>query len=262
MIKAFLEVLNDLWGFIFAGSGSVDVSSSRSYDSKPYAPVLQSKAVDGSYSEETAYVCIESAPYFIDSDLSFDSKLGEFCYGDKVTVLHFGDFYSEVRIGTIKGWTKTVSLTQDEAKIIPDLETMVPYTSDNEESVKLRKYIKDEVLAGQLKLPLQSVELIYFLLKKKGLEVNWPQTRPRAAGMWSSILKGVKGVSIGINPRTNSIIEYAENGTRGHIGFIESVHPDLSITMKSIGRIKPGEYRIEEFTHSEWKEWRPVFLSF
>lgn len=65
-----------------------------------------------------------------------------------------------------------------------------------------------------------------------------------------------------IEPRTSSIIEYLNENNDGIIGFITEVSPDLAITMSSVGRIEAGEYRVEKFTHDEWKEWRPVFISF
>lgn len=66
-----------------------------------------------------------------------------------------------------------------------------------------------------------------------------------------------------LEPKTGSILEYAgDDGVNGFLAYVVAVHPDLSITIKSIGRLKEGEYREEDFTQSQWKEWRPVFISF
>ena len=67
-----------------------------------------------------------------------------------------------------------------------------------------------------------------------------------------------------IEPHTGAVrFEYAGNGT----GFLEFMYWRFalieSIKMASVGRIKEGEYLVEEFTSDEWKkEWRPVYISF
>jgi hypothetical protein len=46
------------------------------------------------------------------------------------------------------------------------------------------------------------------------------------------------------------------------LAFVESVIPDDSIIISSIGRHEAGVYEKQEFTRAQWRELRPVFISF
>ncbi|MCD5381300.1 MAG: hypothetical protein LR008_01860 [Candidatus Pacebacteria bacterium] len=274
MKDAFFEVLKDLWNFVFGADTRVKYENIEARDvvvtykkslvqvkDSVKAPIVQT-AVSDTQIGQSAYVCVDVALCLSQPSVSLDGKLGEFYYGDRVTVLRLDGGFAEVRIRDTRGWLSVDSLTEDRSKVMPDFKSAYVYGSTDEQTIKLRRLIKDEALTGQLELPLQPIELILFILKTKNAKIGWPATRPRIVGLWNIILRGIKGISMSIEPHTNSIIEYSGTESKGFVGYIEAVHPDLSITLKSVGRVEPGEYRVEEFTHDEWKEWRPVFISY
>ena len=76
-------------------------------------------------------------------------------------------------------------------------------------------------------------------------------------------MRGVRGVSISVEPRTQAVLERpAESGERGFVAYVSAVHPDNSIVIEGVGMFMAGEYTVETFSHEEWREWRPVFISF
>lgn len=276
MTQALWEVLNDLWKFICheflvlsSGQHNLKESSNARVSSSQKTEVLRSRPIvtSGDKSSDligwTAYIKVDSVPYFSQPELIFDTKLGSFSYGDKVMVVCSVNNFTEVRTATVQGWVATEALSDDSKQILPVLETGNIYNAHNEQTIKLRRCINDEALGQMLTIPLQSVEFALMALKQRQILISWPAERPRLPGRWKTLLRGYKGVSLSIEPRTGAILEYGgDDGTDGFLGYVEAVHPDLSITLQSVGRVVEGEYRVEEFSHNEWKEWRPVYISF
>lgn len=275
-MQVFLEVIKDLYGFIcqvfrdlFKGANNIKeieiVSTQVKNNLNKYLsrPIIASTDKNGDIEGWTAYVQDETVTYYSQPILSIDTKLGSFFYGDKVIVTRTIKNFAEVHNATVRGWVNTEALTEDFLAVLPNFEHSFVYGVYDKETIKLRRLIQDEVLGGKLEVPLQSLEFVLSILKQKQLQVEWPLLRPRLPGSWKTLLRGVKGVSLSLEPHTGAILEYAgDDGISGFFGYVEAVHPDLSITLQSVGREKEGEFRIEEFYHNEWKEWRPVFISF
>lgn len=246
------------------GSGVSELSSKKDPDDSKdlFSGVMVPNQNKNESFGRIAYVKSDSVVCLNGPELEFDAQVGTLFYGDRVTVTRIKDKFVEVEAGTVHGWVESTFLTDDLKEIIPSLRSAYIYGVTNEETIKLRRYIHDEALGQELGLSLQSIEYILFILKKTGIKVSWPPVRPREPGVWKTILRGLKGVSMGVEPKTGSVLEYAGNGTPGFIGYVEAVHPDQSITLQTVGRVEEGEYRVEEFSHEEWKEWRPVFICF
>lgn len=208
-----------------------------------------------------AYVCTDVAVCLREPVTLFDTVSGFLSYGEEVVVGQAGAAFVHVKTPEIHGWVDATCLSDSKTAVFPNLKPNNFYDAKNEETYKLRRYLKDDLLGHKLKLPLQSVEFILYTLKRSSVSIQWPQERPRVAGNWHTILRGVTGVSISIQTRTASVMEYIDN-EKGVLAFVKEVKPDLSITVVSVGREKEGEYREEEFTQTQWKEWRPVFISF
>lgn len=274
MVKAFIEVVKDLWHFfceLFVDSKTVQKHQITTESEKtinkteilPTRPLVVVNTKSGNIEGWTAFVQEDAVPIFSTSEILIDSRLGYLSYGDKVNVTGESGDFSTINIFGIKGWVKTLELTENFHQVYPNFVHTQKYDSKHEETQKLRRLIKDEVLGGQLKLPLQSSEFVLFMLKEARVVFEWPSKRPRLPGAWKALLRGVKGVTLSLEPHTGSVIEYAgDEGMSGFLGYVKVVRPDLSITVQSVGRLKDGEYLNEEFSHDEWKEWRPVFISF
>lgn len=272
MLNAFIEVIVELWSFIFAkdkgvrlalpGQVEATTSKSRVIDKEVIKEINFTAGTIVEGIGRLAYVGVDKAVCYSQTTIDFDTRLGDLHYGDTVMVKSINGAYAKINFQDYDGWMKVADLVDDKNLVVPNLKSSYVYGPKNEETLKLRKYLKDELLGGLLNLPLQPLELIIYLLKSQRIVVNWPNTKPRNPGSLSNLLKGRKGVSMSIEPRTSSVIEYLDENNDGIIGFITEVSPDLTITVGSVGRIEVGEYRVEKFTHDEWKEWRPVFISF
>ena len=275
MTKEIREVLNDLWLFV-CGKDQVSLYSntqnttkkqndfSVSYNSEKQTSrfFVPSNKIHHSLGQD-AYVQFDDVTCFSEPMVAFDTKVKSLSYGDKVSVLRVEDSFAQIQLDDLNCWVSKYAITEDLKIVLPELRHGYVYDAQNDQTIKLRQLLKDETLGNFLELPLQSMEYILYLLNRSGYNIVWPNLRPRNPGQWKNILRGVTGVKMSIEPKTNSVMEYSgDDGKREFFGFVESVHPDLSFTLQSVGRVKEGEYRVEEFTKEQWKEWRPVFISF
>lgn len=276
MAKVILEVLKDLWDFachevngLFKqgrdrnNAEIINSEQPERIENIAAKPIIISQNKSGDVVGWNAYIQADVAPYFSQPELSLDTKLGSFSFGDKVMAVRTVKGFVEVKTAAKCGWVEEGNLTEDINKVLPNFKPAFVYDYDDEEVVKLRRLLQDEVLGQYLNLPLQSLEFVLSVLKRKQIQISWPAERPRLPGSWKTILRGIKGVSMSLEPHTGAILEYAgDDGVSGFLGYVEAVRPDQSITLLSVGRVEEGEYRVEECTRDVWKEWRPVFISF
>ncbi len=277
MQQVILEVIKDLWEFTchefcnffnqLLGRKVVPVivptKSKINENSFLSRPVVSPINIDGESTGWTSYVKVDITECFSKPEISFDSKICSYFFGDKVNVIRTEAGFSEVSTSNVKGWIKSDDITEDKSQVFPDLKHLHIYTGNDNETSKLRRIIKDSAIGKLLGLPLQSIEFALFVLKVKSANLSWPSNRPRLPGSWKTLLRGVKGVSLSLDPHTGAILEYAgDDGVVGFLGYVVAVRPDQSITIQSVGRVKEGEYRVEEFSRDEWKEWRPVYILF
>jgi surface antigen len=145
-------------------------------------------------------------------------------------------------------------------KIIPSFKDNEIYISDSSDTELVRKFISDVFSGSALLLPLQAEEYVTFKIKKNNKEISWDETRPRLAGNWQNLLKGVHGVSIGISPKTGSIMEWNKEG-KGYLFYVEKVSPEENLTVSGVGCIEEGMFSTLNLKKEEWIELRPVFIS-
>jgi hypothetical protein len=192
--------------------------------------------------------------------MTFDGEVIHLPYATPLKLLGYEGRFAQISKDEQVGWVLKDEITTDTNEIFPQFNTGEIYSANHPETKKIRRLLKDEFAAQELFLPLQDVELVSYLLYRKGLLIPWDAVRPRIAGTWQNILKGKPTVSIGISPKTGSIMEFIYDDGTGFVGYVEAVTVDESITVSGIGRLIAGEFRREVLPRVVWQEWRPVFI--
>lgn len=265
MLLALKEVLIDLWYFALGRESSTIEGRNAGWSASPPVVPLHDLVVppiQPIVGSQAAYVISESANCLSRPVQSFDGVVGRFVYAQKVFVDMSEGIFAHVSTSHISGWVDVSQLTDDKFRVIPQFVSAVVYDMLHAETIKLRKLTHDEQLGNVLHLPLQGLEYILFRLKEQNITVDWQGLRPRLAGSWQTMLRGVKGVTMNIEPKTGSVLESSGTETKPFLAYVESVSPDSFLTIASVGRIHEGEFLREEVPKSQWIEWRPVFISF
>lgn len=192
--------------------------------------------------------------------MTFDGQVIHLPYATPLKLLGYEGRFAQVSKDEQVGWVLKDEITTDTNEIFPQFNTGEIYSANHPETKKIRRLLLDEFAAQELFLPLQDVELVTYFLYQKGLTIPWDAVRPRIAGNWQNILKGKPTVSIGISPKTGSIMEFIYDDGTGFVGYVESVTVDESITVAGVGRLIAGEFRRETVPRVVWQEWRPVFI--
>lgn len=137
----------------------------------------------------------------------------------------------------------------------------VMYDADNPDTVQIRNrlsaYDSHIISTG----PLTEYEWLLYILQNKHLAVPLLALRLTPLGRWHTTLKGQPGVSIGINPYTDALMEWGQ-GEMQRIGLICEVSPDETIVVGELWRNETGLYESRTLTRSQWLELRPVFTTF
>lgn len=222
-------------------------------------PLLQPVA-PGVSLDAVGYVFVPEAPLYNLPTRSFDGVVARLSYGASLQILNRQGSWYSVLWNDIRGWIAVDAVTESKVELDPQFVAEVLYSAEDPNTIKLRTRIDDAFHAGALILPLTDVEYVYFKLIQKGRVINWPPERPRLAGVWQRILKGVVGVHIGVHPKTGAVMEYVHDDETGHVAYVESVFPDGSILISEVGCNAEGEYGERTLTPSEWREFRPVFI--
>ncbi len=226
----------------------------------PDSTLLPSKA--GEAIGHRVYVAVPNAACYLKPRQDFDTRIVVFDYGQALTFIRFAGEFSEVQSESVRGWVSTSVLVDDKKLVLPNFRPAYRYDAYNEHTERLRLCLKDEMQGGELGLPLQSAEFVLYKLWELKVTIQWGLNRPRLSGAWQTLLRGMRGVQMGIVPRTGAVLECGGSGERAFLGYVEAVHPDSSIVVQSVGRVEDGEFRVEHLSHDEWKEWRPIFISF
>jgi hypothetical protein len=208
-----------------------------------------------------AFIGEEGVRLFTDPVVAFDGAICDVSYGDTVYVQRFQGRFAEVRYGSLSGWILRDALRESLRDIAPSFAPGERFDAQSEEAQKLRRYIGDAFLGGEVGIDLTDVEYVTYRLRQKGIAVPWRSERPRTAGIWQKLLRGIPSVRIGIAPRTDAVMEYLEE-ERGHVLFVEAVYPDESIKVSTFGREEEGVYTEAVWEKETYREFRPVFISF
>lgn len=214
------------------------------------------------FNEPTIMYCgIYGAPCLLTPFRDFDNVIGRLDYGDAVTVIGYTGQYAEVLKGEIKGFVAKENLFQKKSEVWANLQNNVLYEADNSEVIKIRKLIEDEFALADLSVGLNPAEHVSLRLLEDKREINWPYgSTMRRAGEWQNILRGARGIHIGISPLSDSVMEWRTEFGVGHLAYVRDVLPDKTIVAEIVGYSDSGVYQECTWSYEQWKEWRPVFI--
>lgn len=196
------------------------------------------------------------------SVVAFDSRVGTLPYGSEIIVSVVEGKSAYVTHGSTVGWVMGSDFTYNRDEVFPRLDSGKVYTAESTETKLIRSHLRDECDGGTLYIPLQATEYMLYELQLRNITPQWPLTRPRLPGSWQGQLKGRPRTHIGVVPKTGTVMEYYTDAKVGMLGFVEAVHPDETIVIKSVGKEREGQYLVETLTEEVWRELRPVFISF
>jgi hypothetical protein len=182
-------------------------------------------------------------------------------YGAAVSLISYHGRFAYVQVGALSGFVQKDDLTEDETHIHPACTDGAVYGSDNDVTRCIRRYIADEFSVAYLNEPLQAIEYVWYMWRRSGTALLWPTTRPRLAGTWHEHLRGVRGVSIGVLPKTGAAMEWHTDQGVGMIAYVTTVSPDERVTAVLVGEGVPGQYSVRTYSKSMWRELRPVFIT-
>jgi len=192
--------------------------------------------------------------------IDFDSVIEILPYGTAVTVIGYQGRFASVNRSNITGWVLKDDISPQKSNVWPQFISGTTYDMYHEVTVQTRLLINDMFGAGALGLPLQAGEYITVRLKSEHRTIVWSRKRPRAAGMWAKLLRGTAGIHIGVSPKTDSIIEWQEEGGEGRLGYVDAVAADNTITIGAVGVGEAGLFTVKTMSEEVWRELRPVFI--
>ena len=199
-------------------------------------------------------------PLYSQPEKVFDSRLARLPYGTMVMVTARRGKWVQVVVGEMSGWLLSTDLVDKQARVHPQFTHGKANSADHPNTIQLRAIINDTFMAGELGYPLTAPEYIVYRLIKKDKTIKWPPERPRLAGRWHQILRGGAGIYIGIEPKTDSIMEYnAEDGS-GHLAYIEGYFSDGTIVCSGVTD-SAGTYKDWVSAQLDWRELKPVFIT-
>lgn len=268
-MKNFIAVTDDLFVFVFfewfgwrqSLLGGVRQTPALLPDATLSTARIEESSEETTVSNtETGTTVVKRTPLFVLPTVCFDGVLKHLSYGSQLNVLAEQNRWSRVEQGAVSGWIKTENLTNTGAK--PTLKRGEFYGPDHQETEKLRSAIGDEFNARPAVVPLQDVEYVTHRLQLKEKNIPWPEVRPRTAGRWHELLRGLPGVHIMVSPELNSVMETVNDDGLGQVAVVEEVFPDETIVVSEVGWPEEGRYSERTLPKAEWREWRPVFIKF
>lgn len=208
----------------------------------------------------SCFVCTETCAVHLRPARVLDGVLGTLACGSEVAVVGYQGRWVEIRFGTGTAWVSKENLTDDRAAVFPVLEEGVVYDSSHPDTERIRRVIGDVFAARDLNLPLLGIEYVTYQLERDGRRVSWPTDRPRSAGRWRELLRGVRGVHLSVQPTTRCIMEVLDERGLGSVSYVESVRPDESIVVATVGRYVDGRFARLTLVKAAWQALRPVFI--
>ena len=142
-----------------------------------------------------------------------------------------------------------------------ELRPGVRYSTDHPDTVAIREYLKRETSLRIAPTDLTTLEWLAYTYQKSGRELPWLALALAPLGQWHQALRGLSMATIGLVPKTQSLMEWQSDKQEGHLGRVLSVTPDESILVQELSMSVPGTLTEQRFTAADWKELRPVFIS-
>ena len=275
-MSLFLEVLYDLTLFVReALFGSKKILKKEQPTQKldlslekpsfpPPPPTASIPVVPDIFSTGTsrAYIAEPDAKVFMRPVWAFDTVIAKLPLGKEVGTLSFEGRFVLIETESIRGWVLKDDIATEESKIWPELVSGTIYEASHESTRRIRQITQDSFFAADLFLSLQPQEYVGYRLLQQGRYLPEVADRPRLVGKWHDIYRGKLGVTIGLEPRSGSIIEGLSLTSLPFLGFVTSVHTDQSIVVESVGRHNDGEFLKETLSKQAWFDSQPVFIQF
>jgi len=207
------------------------------------------------------YAQTVAVPIYANPTVEFDTQIGSIPYGELVLMVKpQGRFYQVIWNG-IEGWVLRDDLADRANRVYPEFLVGQENLVDHVNTSHVRAIIGDTFGIGRSDFPLQAGEYIVYRLWRKGIHIPWTDVRPRVPGLWHTILRGSPKVHSSITPTVGSIMEYVFDQEIGHVGYVEAVFPDQTITISEVNYPDSGIYNERELSQEEWKALKPVFIN-
>jgi len=238
-------------------------------EDKRMQPVtIEGKLLAGSAREEVVskykntvmYISSALASLYAEPKKDFDNRLDRLPYGTMVTVTSKQGKWAKVTVGEVSGWLMETGLVNKQTRVHPKFVDGKVNSANHLNTVQLRAIINDAFMAGELGHPLTAPEYIVYRLIKRNKAIKWPPERPRLAGRWHRILKGRNGIHIGIEPKTDAIMEYTGEDGSGHLSYIDGYFSDGTIVCSGVID-RDGTYKNQILTKPDWLELKPLFIT-
>jgi len=269
-MQVLLAVLDDLFKFAVESLFGLKALPDRRHVERlpeplqPLLPLLPAAKSFVSSQDRTDihgsnFIDVPLASVRLDPVAAFDNVVITLPYATTVTVLKYGGRWAMIEFDDITGWVLKDEISSAATDVLPQFSVGTAYDAGHATTVRLRKLIKDMFACADANLPLTSVEYVTYRLLRNRRQIQWPLTRPRLPGQWQTILRGQKGIHIGIVPKTESVMECIKDET-GLLLYVEAVFPDESIQVSAVDYQGLGVYTEDVFPKEVWRELRPIFI--
>lgn len=261
-MRVFWAVVADLWRFVL-GKDSVKSIPNIPIDVAIGAQKALVAAPTHTIEAElvsigVGYVAVPRAHLLARPVWMFDGVLKALSFGTQLELYGKEGMYYHVGVGTVTGWVSIHEVTTNEEVVFPVFVPLQTYTALHSTTVLVRQHLEDAFGATPLYIALSAEEYVCYRLMRQGLVLPWPVVRPRPAGKWHSILRGVRGIEISTFPRSGAIMEYVDDEGKGVVAYTKIVAHDQTITIEGIGT--SGQYTVEVLSSIQWRELRPVWI--
>lgn len=207
-------------------------------------------------------VASPDTPLYMRPTREFDSVLAVMQPGRVLRVVGFNGRWIEVEHKGGTGWVRIDSVVEHSGSVHPYFIIKEYCGPESITTEKLRAVIGDMFEGGRAELPLRGEEYVAYKLLRQGIMLPQTDIRPRTAGDWVAIFKGLHGVHISVRPKKGSVMEYCTKASECRLAYIEAVFPDESISLSEVGEPEDGYYNERTMTKEAWQELRPAFLQF
>lgn len=261
-MRVFLAVVADLWRFVL-GKDSVKSTPNIPVDFAVDIPkalvAVPAHTIEAELvSVGVGYVAVPRAHLLVRPVWIFDGVLKALSFGTQLQLYGKEGMYYHVGVGAVTGWVSIHEVTTDEEVVFPAFVPLQTYTALHPTTVLVRQHLEDAFGATPLYTALSAEEYVCYRLMRQGLLLPWPAVRPRPAGKWHSILRGVRGIEISTFPRSGAIMEYVDAEGEGVVAYTKIVAHDQTITIEAVGT--SGQYKVEVLSSLQWRELRPVWI--
>lgn len=207
------------------------------------------------------YVGNTAVTMYRNPTIAFDTCIRTIPYGEMVMMLEPRGRFYKIIWNEIEGWVLREDLVENSVQVYPEFVIGEEQSVDHPNTARVRTVLGDIFGLQRSNFPLQAGEYILYKLWKKGISITWNEVRPRVPGLWHKILKGTRGIHVGVVPKVGSIMEYMLHDDIGHLAYVEAVFPDDTIIISESNFPDSGIYNERELLKEEWKAVKPVFIT-